>query len=39
LKAIDPELIKQAVGGERFQQCFFDNCQDDELAAFVKSFI
>jgi ribose 5-phosphate isomerase B len=39
LKAIDPELIKQAVGGERFQQCFFDNCQDDELAAFVKSFL
>lgn len=39
LKALDPELVKTAVGGERFQQCFFDNCQDAELAAFVKAHI
>ncbi|KXI30330.1 RpiB/LacA/LacB family sugar-phosphate isomerase [Paraglaciecola hydrolytica] len=39
LKAIDPELLKTAVGGERFQACFFENCQDDELAAFVKTLI
>lgn len=39
LKALDPELVKQAVGGERFQQCFFDNCQDAELKDFVQSVL
>jgi len=39
LKALDPELVKTAVGGERFQQCFFDNCQDDEIKDFVHSAI
>ena len=39
LKAIDAELLKTAVGGERFQACFFDNCQDDEIAKFVKKLI
>lgn len=27
LRAIDPELVKTAVSGQRFQQCFFENCQ------------
>jgi ribose 5-phosphate isomerase B len=31
--------VKTAVGGERFQQCFFDHCQDAEIAAFVKAHI
>jgi ribose 5-phosphate isomerase B len=39
LQAIDSELLKTAVGGERFQACFFENCQDDEIAAFVKTLI
>ena len=39
LKALDPELVKTAVGGERFQQCFFDNCQDAEIKAFVEAAI
>lgn len=39
LEAIDPELIKQAIGGARFQECFFDNCQDDVIAAFLKARI
>lgn len=39
LKAIDQALVKQAVGGEKFQACFFDHCLDEELAAFVKSFL
>ena len=39
LKAIDVELLKTAFGGERFQTCFFDNCQDDDIADFVKSII
>ncbi|WP_440903434.1 RpiB/LacA/LacB family sugar-phosphate isomerase [Catenovulum sp. SX2] len=39
LKLLDPELIKQAVGGARFQECFFANCQEPEIAEFVKSFV
>jgi len=39
LKAIDPELVKTAVTGERFQACFFENCQDQELADFVRGVI
>lgn len=39
LKAIDPEIIRQAVGGPRFQACFFENCQDKAAADFVNEFI
>ncbi|WP_264876481.1 MULTISPECIES: RpiB/LacA/LacB family sugar-phosphate isomerase [Vibrio] len=39
LKAIDQELVKQAVGGAQFQECFFANCQVAEIAEYVKSLI
>lgn len=39
LRAIDPELVKTAVSGARFQQCFFENCQDKEIEAFVKQIL
>ncbi|WP_049723757.1 RpiB/LacA/LacB family sugar-phosphate isomerase [Gilvimarinus polysaccharolyticus] len=39
LKAIDSELVKTAVTGERFQQCFFANCQDAEIEAFVREVL
>ncbi|PVX41534.1 ribose 5-phosphate isomerase RpiB [Pasteurella langaaensis DSM 22999] len=39
LRAIDQELVKTAVSGERFQQCFFDNCQDDEIRAYVTAVL
>lgn len=39
LKAIDPELVKTAVTGSRFQSCFMDNCQDKEIKAYVESVI
>ena len=39
LKSIDQSLVKTAVSGERFQACFFDNCQNDELANYVKSLL
>ena len=39
LRAIEPELVKTAVTGERFQACFFENCQDDEIRAFVKTVL
>ncbi|TCJ95869.1 ribose 5-phosphate isomerase RpiB [Volucribacter psittacicida] len=39
LKAIDPELVKTAVSGERFQKCFFEHCQNDEIRAFVTELL
>lgn len=39
LRAIDPELVKTAVSGERFQQCFFENCQDKEIEQFVRNIL
>ena len=39
LKAIDPELVKTAISGERFQQCFFENCQVPEIEEYVKSVL
>ncbi|WP_288132712.1 RpiB/LacA/LacB family sugar-phosphate isomerase [Microbulbifer sp.] len=39
LKAIDPELVKTAVTGERFQACFFENSQDQALTDFVRSVL
>ena len=39
LKAIDQDLVKQAVGGERFQKAFFDNAQDAEIVAYVKGVL
>lgn len=39
LKAIDPELVKTAVTGSKFQECFFENCQDAEIADYVRSVL
>ena len=39
LRAIDPELVKTAVSGQRFQQCFFENCQNKEIEAFVREVL
>lgn len=39
MKAIDQDLVKTAVTGERFQQCFFENCQDKAIEAYVRSLI
>ncbi|GLR08016.1 hypothetical protein COO59_07060 [Mixta theicola] len=39
LRAIDPELVKTAVSGQRFQQCFFENCQDKEIENFVREVL
>lgn len=39
LQSIDQDLIRQAVGGVRFQECFFSHSQDDNIADFVKQFI
>ena len=39
LQALDPELLKTALAGPRFQACFFAHCQDQEIAQWVKSHI
>lgn len=39
LKSIDPALVKQAIGGERFQQCLFKNSQVPEITDYVKSLL
>ncbi|MBD1566165.1 RpiB/LacA/LacB family sugar-phosphate isomerase [Vibrio sp. S12_S33] len=39
LRAIDQELVKTAVGSARFQECFFKNCQDAEIAEYVKTLV
>lgn len=39
LRSIDQELVKTAVSGERFQQCFFENCQVPEIAEYVRSLL
>jgi ribose 5-phosphate isomerase RpiB len=36
LKNIDQELLKGAVSGERFQEYFFANCKNDEIANYIK---
>ncbi|WP_158108894.1 RpiB/LacA/LacB family sugar-phosphate isomerase [Vibrio furnissii] len=39
LRSIDQELVKTAVGGARFQECFFSNCQVPEIAEYVQSLL
>ncbi|MEZ9479645.1 RpiB/LacA/LacB family sugar-phosphate isomerase [Vibrio splendidus] len=39
LRSIDQELMKTAVGSERFQQCLFDHCQDPDIADYVRSLL
>ena len=39
LRAIDQDLVKTAVGSERFQQSFFDHCQTPDIADYVRSLL
>lgn len=39
LRAIDPELVKTAVGGKRFQQCLFEQGKDAEIIAWVTQLL
>lgn len=39
LRALDPELVKTAVSGERFQACIFEHSQDENITAFVKGVL
>lgn len=37
LENIDQELLKGAIGGEKFQELFFANCKCDKMAEVIKS--
>jgi len=39
LKAMDQELVKTAVTGARFQACLFENGQNPEIEAYVRSLL
>ncbi|NDL67441.1 RpiB/LacA/LacB family sugar-phosphate isomerase [Anaerotalea alkaliphila] len=39
LQNIDQELLRGAVSGERFQEYFYANCQDAEIAAAIKKVL
>ncbi|MCQ1061013.1 RpiB/LacA/LacB family sugar-phosphate isomerase [Photobacterium sp. DNB23_23_1] len=39
LRAIDQELVKTAVGSAHFQECFFANCQDEDIKAYVLALL
>ncbi len=37
MESLDPELVKHAISGPRFQACFLENCKDEKIAEFVKA--
>jgi len=39
LQAVDPELLKATIAGEKFQSLFFPNCQDDAMASYLQGVI
>lgn len=39
LKTVDQDLLKSAIAGERFSEHFFENCQDDEMAAYLEGVL
>lgn len=39
LRAMDQDLVRTAVSGERFQECFFENCQNPEIEAYVRELL
>ena len=39
LRALDPELVKTAVGGARFQACLFEHGQNQDIVRFVRDLL
>lgn len=39
LKTIDQDFLKDTISGKYFQEYFFKNCQDDEVAAYLKEVL
>ena len=39
LKAVDQDLLKAAVSGEKFQEYFFANSKDEEISAYLRGLV
>lgn len=39
LEAVEPELLKAATAGEKFQSLFFPNCPDDAMASHLQGVL
>lgn len=39
LPDLDQELLKGALAGEKFQELFFADCKDSEIAAYIKTLL
>ena len=39
LKTIDQDFLKETVAGEKFQEYFFANCQDQDIADYINSVL
>ena len=39
LKSVDQDLVKAAIAGEKFQEYFFANCQDEAIGAYIKGLL
>lgn len=37
LKEIDQDFLKETIAGDHFTEYFYPNCQDDEIANYLKS--
>jgi hypothetical protein len=36
---VDQDLLKATIAGEKFQQLFFPNCQDDAIAKHLQGVL
>ncbi|WP_427454575.1 RpiB/LacA/LacB family sugar-phosphate isomerase [Litorimonas sp. WD9-15] len=39
LKNVDQDLLKTTIAGEKFSELFFPNCQDDEMAEYLRGLL
>ena len=39
LKTIDQDFLKETVAGEKFHEYFFANCQDQDIADYIRSVL
>ena len=39
LKTVDQDLLKAAIAGEKFQEYFFANCQDEAIADYIRGVL
>jgi len=39
LKTVDQDLLKAAIAGEKFEECFFANCEDEAIADYIRGVL